>query len=338
MERKRVYIAYTGGTIGMKGVDGVYLPISGYLSERMVAMPELQRAELPEYTLHEYAPLLDSANMTPADWERIGRDIIEHHDAYDGFVIIHGTDTMAYTASALSFMLGGLQKPVILTGSQIPLAEVRSDARENLITSMLLAADYPIPEVCLYLSGKLLRGNRSRKVSASGFDAFDSPNFPPLGRVGVDIHIDERLVLPFPTAPLRLQPLREVVIGTLRLFPGVSAALLRNVLQEPVEGFILETYGAGNAPVANERLVAVLAEATSRGVIIVNCTQCLRGGVDMSGYATGHALREAGVTSGADMTPEAALGKLMVLLSRERTPEEVRKEMLENLRGELTLA
>ncbi len=332
---KTVYIAYTGGTIGMKKVGGVYRPAPGYLGERLAEMHELRRPEMPRFTLHEYPTLLDSANMTPADWERIGRDILEHHADYDGFVILHGTDTMAYTASALSFMLQNLAKPVILTGSQIPLAEVRSDARENFITSLLIAANYSIPEVCLYSSGLLLRGNRSRKVSSSGFDAFDSPNFPPLGRVGVDIQVDASLVRPPPTAPLTLQKLQEVMIGTLRIFPGITAALVKNFLRVPVQGFVLETYGAGNAP-AEGALLEVLAEATARGVVIVNCTQCLRGRVNMGGYATGDALLSAGVTSGADMTPEAALTKLLYLFRKGLSPTEIRAKVEEDLRGELT--
>ena len=319
----------------MKKVGGVYQPAPGYLGERLAEMPELQRPEMPRFTLHEYPTLLDSANMTPADWERIGQDILENHDDFDGFVILHGTDTMAYTASALSFMLQNLAKPVILTGSQIPLAEVRSDARENFITSLLIAAHYPIPEVCLYSSGLLLRGNRSRKVSSSGFDAFDSPNFPPLGRVGVDIQVDASLVRPPPTGALTLQRLEEVAIGTLRIFPGITAALVRNFLQVPVQGFVLETYGAGNAP-AEAALLDVLSEATARGVVIVNCTQCLRGRVDMGGYATGDALLSAGVTSGADMTPEAALTKLLYLFSKGLSPAEIRAKVQEDLRGELT--
>ena len=216
---KRVHILYTGGTIGMKKVAGSYAPVPGYLGERLAAMPELTREELPAYTLTEYRPLLDSANMSPRVWQRIAADVADTYDAYDGFVIIHGTDTMAYTASALSFMLGGLGKPVILTGSQIPLAEVRSDARENLITSLLLAAHYAVPEVCLYFGGLLLRGNRSTKMSVGGFGAFASPNFPPLGRVGVDVEIDERL-LHRSAGPLTVQTFQAAQVAALRPVSG----------------------------------------------------------------------------------------------------------------------
>ena len=169
----------------MKKSPEGFIPVPGYLAQRMEAMPEFQREEMPDYTIHEYEPLLDSSNMSPVEWGKIAADIVAHYDDYDGFIIIHGTDTMAYTASALSFMLESLGKPVILTGSQIPLVEVRSDARENLITAMMLAAQFRVPEVCIYMNGRLLRGNRARKVNAMGFDAFDSPNFPVLGQVAV---------------------------------------------------------------------------------------------------------------------------------------------------------
>lgn len=334
---RSVYLAHTGGTIGMRRTAKGYAPEPGYLAEHLAAMPELLSDGMPHLTVREYTPLLDSADMTPYDWERIGRDIVAHHDQYDGFVILHGTDTMAYSASALSFMLENLAKPVILTGSQIPLAEARSDARENLITSLLLAAHYPIPEVGIYLSGQLLRGNRTRKVSASGFDAFASPNAPPLGTVGVEITIAWERVRPKPSAEVVLQPLRDVSVGALRLFPGITAGIVDNLLREPVQGMVLETYGAGNAPARDSALMAVLEAACARGVVIVNCTQCLRGSVVMS-YATGQALQQAGVVSGHDMTPEAALTKLFYLFSKGLPPEVIRRLVQQDLRGELTSA
>ena len=316
----------------MKRVGGVYKPVAGYLAEQV---RQLEHPDLPDFDLTEYTPLLDSANMRPANWQLIAEDIAEHYDAYDGFVVLHGTDTMAYTAAALSFMLEGLGKPVILTGSQIPLAEARSDARENLITSLLLAANSKVPEVCLYLNGSLLRGNRATKVSSSGFEAFTSPNFPPLGSVGVEIEVNRRL-LRSPGDALSVQPLGNAQVAALRLFPGVTAEILQNVLLEPVQGLVLETYGAGNAPSNDAALLEVLHAATLRGVVVVNCTQCLHGSVNMSGYATGSALRDAGVVGGFDMTPEAALTKLIYLLSKKLTPAEVRQQVQQDLRGELT--
>ncbi|HEY6137012.1 MAG TPA: asparaginase [Thermoanaerobaculia bacterium] len=337
--RKRVYIAYTGGTIGMNRTRGGYCPEAGYLQRQMAQMPELGAASMPSYTIHEYAPLLDSSNMTPAEWVKIAHDIDAHYARYDGFVVLHGTDTMAYTASALPFMLHGLGKPVIITGSQIPLCEVRNDARENLITSLLIAAKYDIPEVCLYFGGKLLRGCRSVKVSASGFAAFDSPNVPPLGTVGIDIEINWDLVRRGARrAPkrLRVDDFGNAVVSALRLFPGISPELLRNVLRPPLQGLVLEAYGVGNGPDHDRAFLAALEEATARGVVIVDCTQCLEGTVDLGEYATGSALARAGVISGRDMTAEAALAKMYYLFSRGYAPKTVRREMQRDLRGELT--
>src|ERR1041385_5485815 len=193
--RKRVYIAYTGGTIGMQPSAEGYAPAPGFLQQQMALMPEVQSESMPDYDIREYSPLLDSANMLPADWLRIAQDIAAHYDAYDGFLVLHGTDTMAYTSSALPFMLNGLRKPVIVTGSQIPLCEVRNDARDNIITALMIASQFPIPEVCLYFHNRLLRGCRAVKVDADGLLAFDSPNYPPLGIAGVDIVIDWSHVL-----------------------------------------------------------------------------------------------------------------------------------------------
>jgi L-asparaginase len=335
--RKRVYIAYTGGTIGMRRGASGYAPAPGYLAERLAAMPELGHPELPAYELHEYDPLLDSSNVGPADWEQVARDIAEQYDGFDGFVVLHGTDTMAYSASALSFMLEGLAKPVLLTGSQIPLAEVRSDARENLITSMMLAATGGHGEVCLYLNGALLRGNRATKVSVGGFDAFESPNFPLLGRAGVEVELRTDLLRQGDGAGLRVQPLESTRVAALRLFPGISARMVERVLDHPVGGVVLETFGAGNAPARDSRLLEVLRRACEGGIVLVNRTQCLRGAVDMSGYATGRALADAGVVGGGDMTAEAALAKLSYLLSLDLGPREVRGRLALDLRGEMTV-
>ena len=198
MRRKKIYVAYTGGTIGMQQTDDGYKPMGGYLADQMKQMPELSADVMPEYVINEYPVLLDSADMSPIHWSSIARAIEAHYDAYDGFVVLHGTDTMAYTASALPFMLQGLQKPVVITGAQIPLSKVRNDARENLITALLIAANFKIPEVCLCFGDKLLRGNRAVKVDSDSLDAFKSPNFPPLGTVGIEIKINWDLVLPLP--------------------------------------------------------------------------------------------------------------------------------------------
>jgi len=335
--RKKVYIAYTGGTIGMKSAGDGFVPAPGFLEELMLSVPELKHDIMPDYQVHEYRPLLDSSNMTPDDWLKIAKDIATHYTQYDGFVVLHGTDTMAYTASALPFMLKDLQKPVILTGAQIPLSEVRNDARENLITALLIAANFKIPEVCLCFGNKLLRGNRAVKVNAGGLDAFDSPNFPALGTMGVEIKINWDLVLPPAKTPkpITVSAFYESRVAALRLFPGISIDIIKNFLQPPIRGLILETYGSGNAP-EDLNLISALKAANDRGVVLVNCTQCLKGTVNMEDYATGAALAKAGVISGFDMTLEAALAKLSFLLSQSLSTAKIKKMMQTNLRGELT--
>jgi len=335
-ERKKIYIAYTGGTIGMRQSEAGYRPAPGFLEEQMEGMPELRRPEMPEFEVGEYPRLLDSASMTPEVWAEIGRDLIGRYDDYDGFLVLHGTDTMAYSAAALSFMFENLAKPILFTGSQIPLLEVRNDARGNLITSLLIAARYPVPEVCLYFGHHLLRGNRATKVHATGFHAFESPNYPPLGRAGVKIEIARHLSRPQPEGEVSFRPIDEPPIVNVRLFPGLTAETLAQLLSPPTRGAVLHTYGIGNASDRGDFLEAIRA-ATERGVVVVNCSQCLHGAVDMDGYATGKGLARAGVTGGYDMTPEAATCKLAYLLSLDDDPETVRRRMGEDLRGELTL-
>jgi len=334
---ERIHILNTGGTIGMNRTDHGYAPEPGFLGRQMAEMPELRHPSMPKFEITELDELLDSANMMPSDWSRIASNVAERYDDYDGFVVIHGTDTMAYTASALAFLLEGLAKPVILTGSQIPLCEVRSDARTNLITSLLIASRFRIPEVCLFFGDRLFRGCRSVKISSDGFDAFDSPNYPPLGTVGVDIDVNWNRVRMGQKSALTLHEIGSHYVGALRLFPGISAELVRNALRAPLQGLVLESYGVGNAPERNTEFIHALEEATARGIVIVNCTQCLSGTVDLGGYATGSALARAGVISGYDMTAEAALTKLTFLFSLGLDPEEVKARMQENLRGELTL-
>lgn len=335
--KKKVLIINTGGTISsIKKAHG-YEPARGYVASELAKIPALSHPDMPNYTIKEYHPLLDSSNMTVSHWNRIATDIAEEYEHFDGFVIFHGTDTMAYTASALSFMLENLDKAVILTGSQIPLSEIRNDAIDNVITSLWLCAHKPIKEVCIYFNQHLLRGNRAQKISAQDFNAFDSPNFPPLATIGIHIELNKSLLLK-PTKNLfRLQTIRPHFIANFRLFPGFSTEVLAYILQDPLQGLILETYGAGNAQNNDPRFLNLLLNACNRGVVIINCSQCQHGRVEMNQYATGYTLKEAGLISGQDMTPEAAHCKLLYLFSKYSDIDQVKHHMEKDLCGELTI-
>ena len=229
---KNVLIIYTGGTIGMTRTENGYAPQSGQFRRAMEAIPDLYAEQMPRWDMLEMDPLLDSSNMTVHEWNKIAQLVADHYDAYDGFVVLHGTDTMAYTASALSFMLEGLAKPVILTGSQIPMCEIRSDGRDNLITSLLIAGAGEVHEVCLYFGGKLLRGNRATKFSADGLIAFLSPNYPSLADAGITIRYNESALLPKPKGALKLQLLENIPIGVLKVFPGIQFSLFEQIMTE----------------------------------------------------------------------------------------------------------
>lgn len=342
--RPKIFIVYTGGTIGMRKTPRGYRPEQGNLQRLLDEIPRFADAELPEFVIEEFEPLLDSSNMTPTHWLQIADMIRRNYAEYDGFLVIHGTDTMAFTAAALSFMLEDLAKPVILTGSQVPLEETLNDAQHNLLTSLMILGRHhaQLAEVMIFFDSLLLRGNRARKVSVEAFDAFASPNYPPLGRVGIEIAIDPRLLLPARARTpdlniLEVVELGSATVGAFRLFPGLKPTLLEAVLAPPIQGVVLECYGAGNAATADPEFMRVIQAATARDIVIVAVTQPAQGSANLSLYATGRALLDAGVVSGFDMTAEAALAKLYYLFEKGFTPERVKRLMQQALVGELTV-
>ena len=336
----RILVLYTGGTIGMVESEEGYVPAPGTLQALLEERPSFRADDVPSYDVHEFDPLLDSANMSPGDWLQIAQVVRERYEAYDGFLVVHGTDTMAFTASALSFMLHPLDKPVLLTGAQLPLDETRTDAQGNLLTSLVLLGNFAdrLAGVHLFFHDRLYRGNRVTKVNADSFAAFDSPNFPTVGTAGIDLDIEwDRVPAPHsPPRSLSVTELGAATVSALRLFPGLEAALLENILAPPVQGVVLECFGAGNAPDQNDAFLDALRRATERGVVIVAVPQPLHGTADLDLYATGQALAGVGVVSGYDMTTEAALAKLYYLFEQDHSPNEVRRLVQKNLRGELT--
>ena len=334
--RKKVCLIHTGGTIGMARTEHGYAPKKGFIQSILSGMNELNSVEIPAFDLVEYDPLLDSSNISVKDWIKIAQDIKGKYEEYDGFVILHGTDTMAYTASALSFMLEGLAKPVILTGSQIPLCEIRNDGRDNLITALMIAGNYHVPEVCLFFGNELYRGNRATKISADDLIAFDSPNYPSLGEAGVRIMINEREVREAGTE-LKLSLFQEQQIAVLKIFPGIQFEVFENILTNNLKGIVFEAFGAGNIPENQGALNKILKKAEENGTIIVVCTQCLRGTAMIGEYATSLSFANVGAVSGYDMTVEAAVTKLYYLLSMEYDLDMVKRLMETNLRGEMSV-
>ncbi|KAK3818715.1 MAG: asparaginase-domain-containing protein [Benniella sp.] len=312
-----------------------HLPNSQGKIPSLITPPSLYGKRI-RYSILEYDPLLDSCNITMADWIRVATDIEANYELYDAFIVLHGTDTMAYTASALSFMLEDLGKTVIITGSQVPITEIRNDAIENLLGALTIAGHFVIPEVSLYFSNKLFRGNRSSKMDTINFNAFDSPNLPPLVKVGINIDVNwAEVVRPTSLSRFRAHKSMNPNVASLRLFPGITDTTIRAFLAPPIQGVVLETYGAGNVP-SRSGIVDAMKEACDRGVVVVNCTQCKRGLVTDS-YQTGKVLYGAGVIPGNDMTPECALTKLSYLLGHNLPVSKVREMMTTNLRGELTV-
>jgi len=342
MTKSKVLLIYTGGTIGMNRNmhTGALEPFD---FERLLChVPELQ--EVPaDIVTRQFVPPIDSSDMTPRLWTELAGIIADSYSSYDGFVVLHGTDTMAYTASALSFLLEGLTKPVVLTGSQLPIGQLRTDGKENVITAIEIASSLKgdgtarVPEVCIYFNGHLMRGNRTTKLSADDFNAFESFNYPHLADAGVNIVYHDEYILPTPS--FHLAPRRSLLddnVIIFSLFPGVREDLIRHIIAKPrLRSIVMRTFGSGNAPHCRWLLDA-LREGTRRGLVIVNVSQCLRGSVEMGRYAAGQQLREAGVVSGHDATVEATVTKLMYLQAQYDDPEVIRQTMLRSIRGEIT--
>lgn len=342
MNPARILLLYTGGTIGSfeDHRSGSLVPVDfRKLTEFLPEMHKLQA----DISIATFDQPKDSSDIHPEDWIRMVEIIEENYDRYDGFVILHGTDTMSYSASALSFMLEGLNKPVIFTGSQLPIGMIRTDGRENLITALEIAATRDengnplVPEVALYFEYKLFRGNRSLKYSADHFHAYVSPNYPLLAEAGVTINYDREHILPYKPGTPRFHKLLDNNIITMKLFPGIGRQIPEIVSgREGIRAIILETFGFGNGPL-DDWFGKWLEEMEKKGVIILNITQCLQGSVQQGRYGTSRQFVQAGVTSGADMTIEAAITKLMFLLGRYKDPVQVKEKLRISLSGELTV-
>lgn len=315
--------------------DGVYFPFDFKLIRS--EFPELDRLEC-DVEIISYDPPLDSSNIGPEIWIKIARTIQKNYEKFDGFVILHGSDTMAYTGSALSFMLEGLAKPVILTGAQLPINEIRTDAKENLVTAIQIAShrEKPIKEVAIYFEYKLYRANRTQKVHADVFSAFGSQNFPPLAEAGV--HLNFRHPTPqdaYEGKTFRIQDALNAEIGHIRFFPGMSIETIDSILLHPkLKGIILQSYGSGNLP-TSKPLIDSLKKSIEMGKVLLNITQCMGGSVEMGRYSTSALLLKAGVSPGADLTFEASLGKMMYLLGKYDNIETVRHFLTRNIRGEM---
>lgn len=337
-----ILIIYTGGTIGMKTdpATGALAPFDfrGIYNE----FPALRSLQV-RIDVRSLAPIIDSSNVTPAHWIHLAEIIRENYTRYDGFVVLHGTDTMSYTASALSFLLENLAKPVVFTGSQIPIGVLRTDGRENLVTAIEIAAARDargpiVPEVSLYFQNRLFRANRTVKQSAEEFAAFRSYNYPALAEVGVNItYRRDSIRRPGQAdAALRIATALDDRVLVVRLFPGLRGQVLRAMLSvEGLRAVVLETYGAGNAPTAPE-FIDTVREAVDRGLLVMNVTQCSGGSVAMELYETGRQLQEAGVICGHDITTEAAVTKLMYVLGQNLPPQQTRQMLQRPLRGEFT--
>ena len=340
MTQPKIALVYTGGTIGM-----IKNPKTGALSnfnftELLDKIPELELLDCSIETLSLPQPI-DSSDMSVEAWIQTAELIEYQYNKFDGFVVLHGSDTMAYSASALSFMFENLSKPIIFTGSQLPIGDLRTDAKENLITAIQIASlqknKLPlINEVCLYFEYKLYRANRTTKISAEHFEAFASPNFPPLAESGVFLKVDEHLLLPKPSKPLQVHKKFDKNILILKLFPSISATFINQILSvENLKGVVLETFGSGNAP-TDVAFINALKTAIDKGIFIVNVTQCSGGSVQMGRYETSTQLKNIGVISGKDITTEAAVSKIMYLIGQSISVNIFKTVFETPLRGEIS--
>lgn len=341
--RPRILMIYTGGTIGMKENPETKALEPFDFNHLLDNVPKLKMLDY-DISHHQFEHPIDSSDMHPRHWKSIVKVINDNYKDFDGFVVLHGTDTMAYTASALSFMLQNLNKPVIITGSQLPIGEVRTDGEENLITALQIAAATDpdgkptVREVAILFENNLWRGNRSTKRSADNFDAFKSNNYPELAKIGLGITFNREALLrdPQEEKDLDVQYDMDTNVVFLDLFPGIQENVVRHVLNTPgLKGVVLKTYGAGNAP-AEKWFSEVMREAMGRGLVIVNITQCPNGAVAPYRYKTGLELAQTGVVAGHDLTSEAAIAKLMFLLGKGLEAEEVKDCMQRNLCGEMS--
>lgn len=341
---RTILLIYTGGTIGMKQ-DPDTLALKPFnFNQILEEVPELKKFGCKIDTL-SFDPVIDSSDVQPEFWVKLATIIKENYQAYDGFVVLHGTDTMSFTASALSFMFENLAKPVVLTGSQLPIGMLRTDGKENLISSIEIASaadsngNPMVPEVCIYFESQLYRGNRTTKYNAENFRAFRSANHPVLADVGIHIKYNPALIR-YPQNPEKELKVCEKLctdVAVLKIFPGITPAVVDAILNmEGLKGVVLETFGSGNAPTA-DWFVNRIKDAVHRGIIVLNVSQCHAGKVDMDAYATGVALKKEGVISGFDSTTEAALTKMFFVLGQTGCKEEIKKLLESNLRGEITI-